>query len=493
MWSLHAIDQIFHSDTVGGTKRMKKFHWLLLLSLSLAFPAPASDLGTFSNPLYQGEDPWVIYQDGSYYVCTSGPVDPTAVYVSKSPTLLDRGEKVKVWQDADNYRRVFAPELHFIAGKWYIYFCADVKSEGWRHMAVVLQAKTGNPLDGFTCQGVLFTGDEHGNGQANDFTVVTFNHQLYAFWGSLSDKYVGGALVAPMDNPTTITAHRKEMGLDAEGPRAIVRGDKLIMTGAAGGFASKSYCLVARMYTPSAGPIDQKSSWKPLGTLLRTSTEVWGPSRASFTVSRDSTENWVMYHSKIFSADDNGMREVNIQKFTFNSDDVPVFGAPLGPSTTQAKPAGDPGLGKVYQAEQWHLSGGVVKGTEYKNYTGTGYVSGFTTPGAKAEFTVKVSEPGDYRVTLRYANGVKVAGEQKSFPDIYPPGRGSLSVYVNGVKIKQTCFQRTTSWDVWMVQGETLALKNGKNTISYQVDAGDIGEVAVDFAAVAKSGEAGTF
>jgi GH43 family beta-xylosidase len=216
---------------------MKKFHCLLLLSLSLAFPAPANDLGKFSNPLYQGEDPWVSYQDGSYYVCTSGPVDPTAVYVSKSPTLLDRGEKVKVWQDADNYRRVFAPELHFIHGKWYIYFCADVKSEGWRHLAVVLQAKTGNPLEGFTCQGVLFTGDEHDNGQANDFTVVTFNNQLYAFWGSLSDKHVSGALMAPMDNPITITAQRKEMGLDAEGPRAIVHGDKLIMTGAAGGFA----------------------------------------------------------------------------------------------------------------------------------------------------------------------------------------------------------------------------------------------------------------
>jgi len=465
---------------------MRKIYCLSLLALSLAWLATADELATFSNPLYQGEDPWVMLHEGSYYVCTSGPVDPTAVYVSKSPTLLDRGEKVKVWQDADNYRRVFAPELHFIDGKWYIYFCADVKSEGWRHMAVVLQAKTDNPLEGFDCKGVLFTGDEHGNGQANDFTVVTFNKQLYAFWGSLSDKYLDGALVAPMDNPTTITAHRKEMGLQAEGPRAIVRGDKLIMTGAAGGFASKSYRLIALMYTPDAGPIDSKASWKPLGTLLHTTADVWGPSRASFTVSRDGTENWVMYHSKIFSADDNGMREVNIQKFTFNSNDVPVFGAPLDPATVQTKPSGDPGLGEVYQAEDWKRGGGTAAGSVNKNYTGSGYLDGFTKPGAKAEFSVKVSAPGDYRVTLRYANGVDIEGEQKSFPTIYPPGRGSLSVYVNGEKIKQTHFHRTTSWDVWMVQGETLPLKAGNNKIRYQFDAGDTGWVALDFAAVAK-------
>ncbi len=466
---------------------MRHIYCLLLLTLSTALLATAKPATTFSNPLYQGEDPWVIFQDGNYYVCTSEPVDPTAVYVSKSPALIDRGEKVKVWQDAENYHRVFAPELHFIQGKWYIYFCADVKSAGWKHMAVVLQAKTDNPLDGFTNPSVLFTGDEHGNAQANDFTVVTFNHQLYAFWGSLSDKYLDGALVAPMASPTTITAYRKEMGLHAEGPRAIVRGNKLIMTGAAGGFASKSYCLIGLVYTPEAGPIDDKASWKPLGTLLKTTSDVWGPSRASFTVSADGTENWVMFHSKIFHADDNGMREVNIQKFTFDTNDLPVFATPAGPAEVLANPSGDPGLGDVYQSENWKLSGGTVKATANKNFTGTGYVDGFTNQGAKTEFTVKVAKAGDCRVTLRYANGVYVAGEQSSFPKIYPPGQGSLSVYVNGVKIKQTHFHRTTSWDVWMFQGETLPLKAGKNSIRYQMDPDDVGGVTLDFAAVASS------
>ncbi|HEV2692478.1 MAG TPA: family 43 glycosylhydrolase [Verrucomicrobiae bacterium] len=465
---------------------MKTVRFLFLLIVCAALAASARPADTFSNPLRQGEDPWVIFKDGNYYVCNSGPENPTAVCVSKSPSLLDRGEVVKVWEDGDNYRRVFAPELHFIDGKWYIYFCADVRSENWRHMAVVLVAKTDNPLDGFTCKGVLFTGDEHGNGQANDFTVVTFNGQLYACWGSLSDKFVDGAVIAPMDNPTTITAYRKEIGLYAEGPRAIVRNGKLIMTGAAGGFASKSYRLIAQMYVPAAGPIDSKSSWKSLGVLLHTTSDVWGPSRASFTVSADGTENWVMFHSKIFPADDNGIREVNIQKFNFDSNDVPVFAAPAGPGVVQAIPSGDPGMGDIYPAEKAARSGGAAKSAEHKNFTGSGYVTGFTNAGAKVEFTVKVPAAGEYRATLRYANGVYVEGEQKSAPTIRPPGRGSLSLYVNGAHLKRTYFHRTTDWDVWMLQGETVSLKAGKNKIAYQMDAGDAGNVELDFVAVTK-------
>ncbi len=467
--------------------KMKNLHHLLPLSLSMALMAGAAPQAAFQNPLYQGEDPWVTRHEGSYYVCSSGPQNPTAVYVSKSPTLTERGEKVKVWEDADNYGRVFAPELHFIQGKWYIYFCADVRSEGGRHMAVVLQANTDNPLDGFTNKGVLFTGDEHGNAQANDITVVTFKGRLYAFWGSLADKHVEGAVMAPMDSPTKITAHRKEMGLHAEGPRAIISGDKLIMTGAEGGFASKDYRLSALVYSPDAGPIDDKNSWKPLGTLFKTTDDVWGPSRASFTTSADGKEHWMAYHSKIFNADDNGMRSISIKKFTFKEDGTPDFGTPAGPSVILDNPSGDPGRGELYEAEDWQLSGGAIKASTNKNFTGGGYVDGFITKGAGATFSADVPAAGIYRIITRYANGVVVPGEQQSFPKIYPSGEGSLTLHVNGARIKRTKFHRTTNWDVWMLQGEDVLLKAGKNEISYRFDDGDAGEVILDSAAVAKS------
>jgi GH43 family beta-xylosidase len=466
---------------------MKKLLCFALLAVAPLSLALAEKQTEFTNPLYQNEDAWVVKHEDAYFMCSSGPLNPTAVYVSKSPTLVERGEKVKVWEDPDNFGRVFAPELHFIQGKWYIYFCADARAEGGRHMAVVLQANTADPLDGFHFAGILFTGDEHGNAQANDFTVVTWQGKLYAFWGSLSDKYVHGCVMAPMDSPTKITVHRKEMGLDAEGPRAILRGDKLIMTGATGPFASKGYALTALEYQAKNGPIDDKKSWKNLGQLFASTDDVWGPSRASFTTSIDGKQYWMMYHSKIFPADDNGMRAANIKQFTFSSDDKPVFGTPPSPSTFQKNPSGDPGLGELYPAEAWTLSGGAVVESTNKNFAGKGYIGGFDKQGAKAAVSIDVPAAGIYRVVLRYANGAVYADEQKSHPTAYPTAFGTLTLYVNGQKIKRSQFHRTTNWDVYMFHGENLALKAGKNEITFQNDEGDNGEVIINYAAVNKA------
>ncbi|MBB5352488.1 GH43 family beta-xylosidase [Haloferula luteola] len=469
---------------------MNSFCRIAPAALAFALPLFAESEPHFTNPLYQAEDPWVIRHGEDYYVCTSGPLNPTAVYVSKSKTLIERGEKVKVWEDADHFGRVFAPELHFIQGKWYIYFCADAEEYDWKHMAVVLEANTDDPLEGFSYKGILFTGDENGNAQANDFTTVTWDGKLYAFWGSLGDPKIRNSVMAPMDSPTQITAFRKETNHHAEGPRFLIHGNDLILTGAEGGFASKNYCLTALQYDPQLGPLDNRDAWKPIGTLLQSTDDVWGPSRASFTVSADGSENWIMYHSKIFPADDNGIRAANVKKFTYDADGHPTIGKPPGPADFQALPSGDPGLGKTIPAENWKLSGGAKLLTQAKNITAKGAIRGFDEEGASAAFQVEVPEDGVYRIVFRHANGVKIDAEQKSHPTAYPPGKGTLTLRVNGERIRRAEFHRTTSWDVWMLHGENVPLKAGQNQIELRREAGDNGEVALDFAAIRKA-EAG--
>ena len=463
---------------------MKTALWLTSLSLTFVAPVLAERQTEFTNPLYQAEDPWVIQHDDFYYVCTSGPLNPTAVYVSKSKTLVERGEKVKVWEDAENYGRVFAPELHFIQGKWYIYFCADSKEHGWKHMAVVLRAKTDNPLDGFTNEGVLFTGDENGNAQANDFTTVTWDGQLYAFWGSLGDPVIRNSVMAPMDSPTKITAFRKETNHHAEGPRFLIHEDRLILTGAEGAFASKDYRLTALMFDPELGTFEDRNAWVSLGTLLESTSDVWGPSRASFTVSRDSKENWAMYHSKIFPADDNGIRAANIMPFTFDENSRPVFGKPAGPSTFQQLPSGDPGLGDIYPVGNWELSGGAKHSSAHDHHSGDTYVDSFGKEGASASLKVEAASEGLYRLVFRYSNGVAIDAEQQSHPTAYPPGKGTLTLRVNGEKVRRCEFHRTTHWNAWMLHGENIMLKAGENHIQLVTEKGDNGDVAIDYAAV---------
>jgi GH43 family beta-xylosidase len=408
--------------------------------------------------------------------------------VSKSRSLLDQGVKIKVWEDK-NYRSVFAPELHFVRGKWYIYFCAGAKSHEWKRKAVVLEADTSDPQGSYTCRGVLFTGEKGQLYGANDFTVMEEKGQLYAFFGAFDDP-VRSVMAVRMDSPTAITEDRVPVGLLAEGPRILRHGGKIILTGAGGGFSSKSYCLKAQVWNPAKGGLTDKEAWDTLGVLFKTTDEVWGPSRAAFVPSADGKETWMVYHSKIFPADRNGFRQVNIKPIAFSADGLPLLGAPPSPFEFLPLPSGDPGLGEVYQAEEATFSGGTKTADSERGFQGGGYATGFEQPGAAVTFTVKVPAAGVYLATLRYASGEMVAAEQQSYPKMALPKRETLSIRVNGKHLRQTAFDRTTDFSHWMNQAEQLPLEAGENAISYRIGEGDTGGVNLDYLAISGGGPA---
>src|SRR4051794_40509019 len=83
---------------------------------------------TFTNPIVDnGADPWVTSKDGTYYYThTTG--NSIRVWKSKTLTGLADAEYKDVWfppVSGPNTSNIWAPELHFIAGKWYIYYAAD--------------------------------------------------------------------------------------------------------------------------------------------------------------------------------------------------------------------------------------------------------------------------------------------------------------------------------------------------------------------------------
>lgn len=460
---------------------------LAFLSTGIAINglAHGAGLNTFQNGLYQGQDPFVFQKDGFYYLSQSGPYGPTALYVSKSRSLANQGEKIKVYQAHGNLGRIFAPEIFYIDGQWYIYACADVTELGGRHHAVVFQGTSQDPQDPFVYKGVLYTGSSGTNYQANDFTVFQVGTELYASWGTM-DEYAHGPAIAKMDSPLLITQDRSLLpSRGGEGPRVLQRNGKTFITASMAGWATKGYHL--GMYINTDGNLLNTSSWTFRDNLFNTTSEVWGPGRAGFVKSADGSEDWMIYHSKIWSTDDNGWRQVNIQKFTWNADGTPNFGTPASPFAQQALPSGDPGIGDVYQAENAELAGGAGINTNNAGYTGTGFVDSYYSEGANTTFTVNVPQAGDYLVTLRYSNGIFVAGEQEGFPPIEPPLANTVSVYVNGVKIRQTSLDKTTDWSHWMLRTERLTLSAGNNRISYRMDSGDIGLICLDYIAVTPS------
>src|SRR4051812_37057881 len=81
---------------------------------------------SFTNPIAPGADPWVVQHDGFYYWCASE--NDLGVAVHRSSRLTERGEKVIVWRapkTGPHSREVWAPELHRLDGKWYIYVAAS--------------------------------------------------------------------------------------------------------------------------------------------------------------------------------------------------------------------------------------------------------------------------------------------------------------------------------------------------------------------------------
>ncbi|MFD9628085.1 family 43 glycosylhydrolase [Peribacillus muralis] len=443
----------------------------------------------FNNPLYQGQDPFVTYKDGFYYFVSSSNLDSNnKVYVSKSRTLTDQGEKVMVFDSEGTETRIFAPEIFFFDGKWYIYYCADLKEYGYKHMGNVLESVTDDPQGEYVDKGALYLGENGENKQANDLTVFDYNGQLYAVWGTLGSGEPIGPAIAPMDNPYTITADRSFLpGGGGEGPRVLQKDGKVFITMSEGNFAGNDYRL--SYFTNTDGDILNPNSWTRTNDVFVSTRDVSGPARATFVKSADGLEDWMMYHSRVYKDTGvNGWRQVNIKKFAWNEDGTPNFGQPVSPFEWQKLPSGDLGQGDMYQAEDGIHYGDIKRENSHANYQGTGYINLPKKTGAEASFVVNAEAAGDYIVGVRYAYGMQVDGESTDRPRTQLPARAKVNVYVNGIQVKTITPDKTAiSWEEWFTGSERLALKAGKNVISYRIDNGSIGNVNIDYLSMYKA------
>lgn len=123
-----------------------------------------------------------------------------------------------------------------------------------------------------------------------------------------------------------------------------------------------------------------------------------------------------------------------------------------------------------YEAESAVLAGGAAKENDHTGYSGSGYVNGFWNQGASVTFVVSAPAAANYNVSLRYSN---FSGIDRT-----------LSIYVNGTKIKQTVLNKTANWDTWAEKAEVLTLNQGYNTIIYKYESNDTGNVNIDYASI---------
>jgi GH43 family beta-xylosidase len=315
---------------------------------------------TFTNPVAEGQDPWVISHNGSYYLIQSKGRE---IWIYRSAELTEPIQNgVRVWSapaSGWNSQHVWAPELHFIDGRWYIYYAAGQAGPPFIHQrSGVLESVSGDPQGAYVDKGLLYTGHtpsaDAENIWAIDVTVGRINGQLYAVWSgweqnAATDKTPQHLYISSMANPWTLRSPRVrisspvaswEIGTELdinEGPQFLQHNGNTFIIYSARESWLTAYKL-GQLKLTGSDPLTP-ASWTKSGPVFTGTNVVHGVGHASFVRSPDQSESWIVYHSKI-AVTPGWERVIRLQKFEWGADGAPVFGTPAPSGMQLQVPSG---------------------------------------------------------------------------------------------------------------------------------------------------------
>ena len=339
-----------------------------------------TDPATFTNPLLPtGPDPWVTVKDGYYYYMNTVGTNLT-IWKTRSIADLKSVEEKVVWRPPASgpySHEIWAPELHFLDGKWYIYFAADAGTNQ-SHRLWVLENPSDDPLQGvWTLKGKFADPSDK---WAIDPTVFENGGKLYAAWSGWEGDVNGvqSIYIAELENPWTIKGRRskistpeypwekvgdrdrqlkrdpeKNPGLDVEepvhidvneGPEVLQHGDQIFVAYSASACWTDFYELGMLTARTSDDLLDP-ASWKksPMPVFWQSpKAHAYGTGHNSFFKSPDGKQDWIIYHAN--SEPNQGCgehRSPRAQPFTWNADGTPDFGRPVAVGEPIARPSGE--------------------------------------------------------------------------------------------------------------------------------------------------------
>lgn len=296
---------------------------------------------TFTNPIVEsGADPWVIFWKNNYYYCRA---DKDGISVSQSMRLQDIGltRRAKVWTppEAGPYSSgIWAPELHYLNGKWHIYFAAD-DGNNVNHRMYVLEGDSQNPQGSYTFRGKITVAVDR---WAIDGTVLMLDDgTMYFLWSGWEgfENIRQNLYIASMNDSLRISGERvcistpeyewEKVGVPYvnEAPQALVKDGRLSIIYSASGSWTDDYCLGQLSFIGDS--VLKKESWLKKETpVFSKSRDVFGPGHACFVKSPDGAKDWIVYHAAKYSGA-GWNRDIRTQKFTWNADGSPNFGVPI--------------------------------------------------------------------------------------------------------------------------------------------------------------------
>jgi GH43 family beta-xylosidase len=344
---------------------------------ALAIGLFAQSSGTFLNPvLPSGPDPWVIFHDGFYYYMNSTGNNLT-IWKTRSIADLKTAEKHVVWTPPETgpySHDIWAPELHWINHRWYIYFAADAGANV-THRIWVLENSGPDPCEGtWTLKGKLGDPGDH---WAIDGSVFENRGRLFFIWSGWDGSVNGtqNIYIAELSNPWTMKGDRVKLSspeypwekagdlperngednpggnridpihVDVnEGPEILQHAGKVFLIYSASGCWTDYYEL--GMLTASAdSDLLKPSSWKKSSLPVfweSPSAGAYGTGHNGFFQSPDGKEDWIIFHANPASGQGcGGRRAPHAQPFHWKADGTPDFGRPIPLDTPLKRPSGE--------------------------------------------------------------------------------------------------------------------------------------------------------
>lgn len=308
----------------------------------------------YNQPLIeQRADPYVYrHTDGSYYFTASVPAYDRIV-LRKADTvrgLKEAKEKV-LWvkhEEGAQSIHIWAPEIHYVYGGWYIYYAAGDKDDVWKIRPYVLKCTGDDPMeDAWVEMGMMQAADEDEfsfHAFSLDATILQHKGGNYYIWAEKTGvgKQISNLYIARMQAPNKLATvqvllttpdydwERVDFWVN-EGPAIIKNNGKIFMTFSASATGA-CYCM-GMMYVDEDADVLDPHAWTKLRyPVLVTDEEkgIFGPGHNSFVKAEDGVTDLCIYHARPYDEiigdplyDAN--RHAMLMEVTFDEKGFPVF------------------------------------------------------------------------------------------------------------------------------------------------------------------------
>ncbi|KAM5344411.1 hypothetical protein ACJ41O_012948 [Fusarium nematophilum] len=309
-----------------------------------------SSVKAFTNPIRNpgGGDPQVSFFDGYYYLIST---EWTNLQLSRSRTIegLKTATPKVIYSDSNASRccNVWAPEIHYFDGRWYLYYTAG-KSENLDGQRMHALKGGASPWDSWSYGGQLTTD------WGIDGSVLRFNGWgNYFMWSCMSGsparqstcvRKLGSDFISVTGSTSVISKPDQpweQSGTPVqEGQFALYFGGKTYIAYSANYCWTPNYCVALLEWDGNTDPAKPAAWKKSNGCVLSSANGNYGTGHNSFFRSPDGKQTYITFHAtsnKNGACDDT--RYAMVQPLTANSDGSPNFGAVQGFSHQWAEPS----------------------------------------------------------------------------------------------------------------------------------------------------------